>query len=283
MAGLRKIRKRAIGQLEAAGCDSARLDVDLLLEAALGITSLDILLVPDRAVSAQQETDFIALLGRRILREPIAQILGRKDFWSLTFKVSRDCLTPRPDSETLIEAALNVITDKQAAVKILDMGTGSGCLILSLMSELPHSLGTAVDISPKALALAAENARCLGFLDRCKFILSDWDGQLPPGKKFDIILCNPPYIAEEAATSLAPDVRDYEPHMALFAKDGGTAAYKKLAEILPTRVKAGGHAYLEIGHNQGAEVARIFKDKGAKNLRIIQDLAARDRCVVINY
>ncbi|MCF6215250.1 MAG: peptide chain release factor N(5)-glutamine methyltransferase [Emcibacter sp.] len=283
MAALRDIRNKAIQKLGQMGNETSGLDVDLLLEAATGLTPLDFILEPDRQIGAQQEADFQALLGRRLLREPISQILGRKDFWTLTFKVSRHCLTPRPDSEVLIEAALKSIVDKKKPLKILDLGTGSGCLILSLLSELPHSLGTAVDISDKALDLAKENARRLGFQERCTFILSDWAQELPPGDKFDIILCNPPYIAEEEAEALAPDVRDYEPHMALFAKNNGLEEYQKLGKTLPGLMAVGGRAFLEIGHEQGLRAASIFKNGGAKNIRIIQDLAARDRCIALDF
>ncbi len=283
MAALRDIRNKAIQKLDQTGNETSGLDVDLLLEAATGLTPLEFILDPDRQIGPKQKADFQSLLERRLKREPISQILGKKDFWTLTFKVSRHCLTPRPDSETLIEAALKSIPDKKKALKILDLGTGSGCLILSLLSELPYSLGTAVDISDKALDLAKENAQRLGFQERCRFILSDWAQLLPPGEKFDIILCNPPYIAEEEAETLAPDVQGYEPHMALFAKDNGLEEYQKLGKILPGLMADGGHAFLEIGHEQGPRAAGIFKNGRAKNIRIIQDLAGRDRCIALDF
>ncbi|PCI46271.1 MAG: protein-(glutamine-N5) methyltransferase, release factor-specific, partial [Alphaproteobacteria bacterium] len=206
-----------------------------------------------------------------------------KDFWSLTFAVSRDCLTPRPDSETLIEAALKTIPDKNAALKILDLGTGSGCLLLSLMSELPNSTGVGIDMSDKALAVALANARRLGFVQRCEFMVSDWSEKLPPSAKFDIILCNPPYIAEVEMAGLDPDVRDHEPHMALFAADEGCGEYIRLSRIIPKLAVPGTNVFLEIGHTQAARVEEIFKKTGAKNIRILQDLAGRDRCVAVNF
>lgn len=283
MAALRDIRHKAIRKLDQTGNETSGRDVDLLLEEATGVTPLDYILAPGRHINPAQEADFQMLLGRRLLREPISQILGRKDFWTLTFKVSQHCLTPRPDSEVLIEAALKSIADKKKPLKILDLGTGSGCLILSLLSELPHSMGMAVDISDKALDLAKENARRLGFQERCTFILSDWAQQVPPGERFDIILCNPPYIAEEEAATLAPDVHDYEPHIALFAKDNGIEEYQKLGKILPGLITAGGHAFLEIGHEQGMRAVNIFKNSGAHNIRIMQDLAGRDRCIALDF
>ncbi len=283
MALLRDIRLEAIRRLDQAGCDSPQLDVDLLLEEVSGLTPLDIMLQPDRPVSAKEQAGFQELFRRRAGREPMSQILGRKDFWSLTFAVNRHCLTPRPDSETLIEAALKTIPHKDKPLGILDLGTGSGCLILSLLSELPHSRGVAVDISDKALALARRNAENLGLQDRCEFIMSHWAEQLPVGEKFDIILCNPPYIAEGCAGSLAPEVGDYEPHMALFATNDGYGEYEKLAGTLPALMVSGGNAFLEVGHEQGQRVVEIFKKTPAKNIRIIQDLGRRDRCVAMVF
>lgn len=283
MIVIRTIRTNAIRQLEGVGSETAALDVDLLLEAALGHTKLDMILEPALEVSPEQLSVFEDLLARRKAREPISQILGKRDFWSLTFTVSRHCLTPRPDSETLIEAALKSVPDKNTSLKILDLGTGSGCLLLSLMSELPNSSGVGIDMSDKALAVAEDNARRLGFLERCDFILSDWAEQLPPAAKFDIILCNPPYIAETERSTLASDVRDYEPSIALFAKDDGYKEYDRLAGIIPALAAKKAQVFLEIGHTQGARVREIFRQTGAKNVRIIQDLAGRDRCVAFNF
>lgn len=283
MITLRDLRNKAICQLAQLSNDTARLDVDLLLEEALGLEALDIILQPHRKIEGREAAIFQELLNRRRVREPISQILGRKDFWSLTFAVSRDCLTPRPDSETLIEAALKTIPDKNAALKILDLGTGSGCLLLSLMSELPNSTGVGIDMSDKALAVALANARRLGFVQRCEFMVSDWSEKLPPSAKFDIILCNPPYIAEVEMAGLDPDVRDHEPHMALFAADEGCGEYIRLSRIIPKLAVPGTNVFLEIGHTQAARVEEIFKKTGAKNIRILQDLAGRDRCVAVNF
>ncbi|MCF6196789.1 MAG: peptide chain release factor N(5)-glutamine methyltransferase [Emcibacter sp.] len=283
MVRLKELRSKAIRHLEAAGCDTAVLDVDLLMAAALGLDRLDIILNPDRAVTAQQASAFDGLIARRATREPVSQILEEKEFWGLNFKVSRDCLTPRPDSETLVEAALNSVANKKARLNILDLGTGSGCLLLALLFELPYSSGVGGDISDKALMLARENAERHGLLSRCEFIRSDWAENLAPSARFDIILCNPPYIAYEEAPFLSKDVRDYEPHEALFAGDDGLADYKKLVKILPGISHPGTKVFLEIGHAQGGLVTEIFRESPACNIRIIQDLAGRDRCVALNY
>lgn len=283
MLTLKEVRKKAVCLLEETAKGTSRLDVDLLLGMALRLDPLEIILDPSRKVSGHEAADFEALLARRAAREPMSQILGKKAFWSLEFKVSRDCLTPRPDSETLIEAALNVIPDRNRPLKILDLGTGSGCLLLSLMAELPGSRGVGVDISAKALVLARGNAARLGFGDRCEFIISDWTGQLPASARFDIILANPPYIARAEKAGLAPDVRDYEPDIALFADEGGLKEYKKLAKVIPEFIAPGGHVFLEIGWQQGPQVRDIFSSTAAENIKIILDLAGRDRCIALDF
>jgi release factor glutamine methyltransferase len=148
---------------------------------------------------------------------------------------------------------------------------------------LPNISGVGSDISKKALILARENAGCHGVLSRCDFIQSDWAENLPPSVRFDIILCNPPYIAHQEAPSLSPDVREYEPHGALFSGDNGLADYKRLAHILPGISHQGTKVFLEIGHTQGVAVMEIFGKSPARNTCIIQDLAGRDRCVALNY
>jgi len=283
MLTLKEVRKKAVCLLEGTEIRTARLDVDLLLGMALGLDPLEIILDPCRKVPDHEAAAFAALLARRAAREPMSQILGKKAFWSLEFKVSRDCLTPRPDSEILIESALKVIPDRNKSLKILDLGTGSGCLLLSLMAELPGSRGVGIDISARALMLAQDNADRLGFGDRCEFIKSDWAAQLPPSAEFDIILANPPYIARAERAGLDPDVRDYEPEIALFAGDGGLKEYKKLAKIIPQLIAVGGHAFLEIGWRQGSRVRDIFNKTPAENITIIADLAGRDRCIALDF
>jgi len=283
MLTLKEVRKKAVSLLEETEIRTARLDVDLLLGLALGLDPLEIILDPCRKVPDHEAAAFRALLARRAAREPMSQILGKKAFWSLDFKVSRDCLTPRPDSEILIESALKAIPDRNKPLKILDLGTGSGCLLLSLMAELPDSRGVGVDISARALMLAQGNADRLGFGDRCEFIRSDWAAQLPPSAEFDIILANPPYIARAERVDLAPEARDYEPDIALFADDNGLKEYKKLAKIIPQLIAVGGHAFLEIGWRQGSQVRDIFSRTPAENITIIADLAGRDRCIALDF
>ncbi len=280
---LRSLRQRAIARLAEAGIKEAARDVDVLLEESLGLSALDFLLEPDQVVSQPCAEEFGRLLDRRLQREPVSQILGQRDFWSLRFKVTRDCLTPRPDSETLIEAALEALPDKTAPLDVIDFGTGSGCLLLSLLSEFPNARGTAVDLSQQALTIARENAQNLEYVERCHFLQSDWDAALPTDRRFDVVLCNPPYIGLHEAADLESDVREYEPHMALFAEEEGLREYRRLTEIIPRRIKPGGQVFLEIGHLQGAAVSELFAQTSAQNIRVLPDLAGRDRCVTFHF
>lgn len=278
---LKDILKAIRHSLENAAIPSSDLDAALLVGHVLGLDRLEMVIEPLRLISEEQEKEIDALLMRRLNREPISHILGHREFWSLDFKVTEDTLTPRPDSETLIEAALKGIPDKTQPLKLLDLGTGTGCLLLSLLSELPQAHGLGIDISDKALMVAQENAESLGLRNRARFMLSDWDAELEVTEKFDVILCNPPYIALSEKPELAADVIDYEPSSALFAGRDGLDEYGKLARILPKRLRAGGIALLEIGHQQAADVLNLLKSAGLKNMEIVRDLAHRDRCIVI--
>lgn len=278
---LKDILKAIRHSLENAAIPSSDLDAALLVGHVLGLDRLEMVIEPLRLISEEQEKEIDALLMRRLNREPISHIVGHREFWSLDFKVTEDTLTPRPDSETLIEAALKGISDKTQPLKLLDLGTGTGCLLLSLLSELPQAHGLGIDISDKALMVAQENAESLGLKNRARFMLSDWDAELEVTEKFDVILCNPPYIALSEKPELAADVIDYEPSSALFAGRDGLDEYGKLARILPKRLRADGMALLEVGHQQAADVLNLLKSAGLKNMEIVRDLAHRDRCIVI--
>lgn len=278
---LKDILKAIRHRLEGAAIPSADLDAALLVGHVLGLDRLDMVIEPLRPISENQEKEIDALLMRRLNHEPISHILGHREFWSLDFKVTEDTLTPRPDSETLIEAALKGIPNKRKPLRVLDLGTGTGCLLLSLLSELSQAHGLGIDISDKALSVAQENSESLGLRNRARFILSDWDAELEVTEKFDVILCNPPYIALSEKPELAADVIDFEPSSALFAGRDGLDEYGKLARILPKRLRADGMALLEIGHQQAADVLNLLKSAGLKNMEIVRDLAHRDRCIVI--
>lgn len=281
MRQLKEILSQIKTKLEEAGTPSAELDACLLVGHVLGMDRLAMMIEPERLVRESEENAIDILLQRRLQREPLSHILGHREFWSLDFKVTKDTLIPRPDSETLIEAALKNIKDRQKALKLLDLGTGTGCLLLSLLSEMPQAQGLGIDNSHKALAVARENAENLGLEKRSHFIQSDWDKNLAPEEKFDLILCNPPYIALSEKPELTRDVMDYEPAGALFAGRDGLDDYRKLARIIPRRLSAGGLALLEIGHQQAFDVLSLLRAEGLEQMEIFRDLGQRDRVIVI--
>jgi release factor glutamine methyltransferase len=274
-ARLREARRR----LGDKGIETAELDARLLLSHVLDCGPMDLYLQQERELTQEEAAALGALLARRECREPLSQILGEKEFWSLPFKVTKDVLTPRPDSETLIETALAKITDRSAPLRLLDLGTGSGCLLLSLLSELPNASGMGLDISGAALAVARGNAERLGLSDRTGFLLSDWTSALDPDAKFDVILSNPPYIGLDEKQDLSPDVRDYEPGQALFAGPEGLDEYRKLIGQLPAFLAADGFVLFEIGAGLAAALKALLRDADVEKIEVFQDLGGRDRCV----
>lgn len=262
----------AAARLETVS-DTPRLDAELLMAHALGIERPALLLDPSRFAVPR---DFGALVARRMGHEPVAYILGYRDFWTIRLKVAPGVLIPRPDSETLIEAALSRIDDRDAPLRLLDLGTGPGTLLLALLSELPETAGLGVDASPAALALAGENAEALGMADRAVFRESDWASEV--AGDFDLILCNPPYIADSEA--LMPDVADYEPAGALFAGADGLDDYRRIIPDLGRLLAPGGAAILEIGHRQRISVSQLAEKAGFA-VTCKQDLGGRDRALLL--
>jgi release factor glutamine methyltransferase len=254
----------------AATSETPRLDAELLMAHALGIGRDALLLGPDRTVPPS----FAALVERRAAGEPVAYLAGTRDFWDMTLTVTPAVLIPRPDSETLIEAAIAHFAGRAGPVRILDLGTGSGALLLAALRVWPEARGVGIDRSPAALAIAAVNARALGLAHRAAMTEGGWAGT---GETFDLILCNPPYI--ETGAVLPRDVRDHEPASALFAGADGLDDYRALIPLLPAQLAPGGVACLEIGADQADRVMALVADCGlAASLR--RDLAGRDRCVV---
>ncbi|MFT5540116.1 MAG: release factor glutamine methyltransferase, partial [Alphaproteobacteria bacterium] len=215
---------------------------------------------------------------RRAAREPFARIAGWREFWSLDFVLSPDTLVPRPDSETLIEAVLGEIIDRNAAFKILDLGTGSGCLLLALLSELPNAHGLGIDCAEGAVRTAQENAKQLGLSERAQFEMGDWCTGL--SARFDIIVANPPYIPEAARAGLAPEVRDHDPPRALFAGADGLDAFREIAPGLKERIREGGLAAFECGLEQSDEVSEIISLFGFSKMTSRRDLAGHIRVVL---
>ena len=222
------------------------------------------------------------LTARRVLREPMAYILGEREFWGLPFKVSPAVLVPRPDSETLIEAALALMPDRQRPWRILDLGLGSGCLLLTLLREYPNASGVGLEISDEALAVAQANAEALGVAARARLISGDWrqaDWQRRMGGPFDLLVSNPPYIEAAAIEGLMPEVARFEPKLALDGGPDGLVAYRTIATAAPHLVVPGGRLLVEAGEGQAAEISRIFASAGLAIEVPWKDLAGIDRVV----
>jgi release factor glutamine methyltransferase len=265
-------------RLTAAGVEDAPRDARLLLQAATGVASAALIAFPERAIDAPALARFHILLERREKREPMAQILGRREFWSLMFRVTGDTLDPRPDSETLVRAVLDRAPDRGAAPRLLDFGTGTGCLLLALLRELPNATGLGVDISVAALEVAAENARSLDLADRATFRLGDWDGGLAPS--FDIVVSNPPYIESAAIPELQPEVALFEPRQALDGGADGLDAYRKLLPASSRLLRSGGLAAFEIGIHQADSVIAIGAVCGLRHLATVADLGGIPRVLL---
>lgn len=265
-------------RLEEARIEGPVIDARLLLEAASGASRLDIMTDPYRPLSPVQAQILDGFLDRRAAREPVSHILGKKGFWTVELKVTRDVLTPRPDTETLVDAVLKSLPADQP-MRILDLGVGSGAILLALLAERPAWTGVGVDISPEALAVARENAALLGLQDRAILAHGSWT-QGQPDQAFDGVVSNPPYIPSGEIDGLEPEVSLHEPRLALDGGPDGLDAYRLLAPELLRVLKPGGLFALEIGHNQGHAVESLMRAAKAANCRVVRDLGQRDRVVV---
>ena len=264
-------------RLKTTGVDTPVIDARLLLEAAAGATRADLLADPHRPLTDEQVQTLGAYLERRERREPIAHILGRKGFWTVLLGVGPQVLTPRPDTELVVIAALERL-EPAAPARILDLGTGSGAILLALLAERPAAKGLGVDISEEALAVARENAANLGLAGRAALLRGDWTAGLEPAS-FDLVVSNPPYIASDEIPTLDPEVRQYEPLEALDGGPDGLDAYRRLAPEILQVLAPGGGFVVEIGHDQGQAVTALFEAAGAAELELRQDLGGRDRVV----
>jgi release factor glutamine methyltransferase len=223
-----------------------------------------------------------SLTARRIRREPMAYILGEREFWGLPFKVTPAVLVPRPDSETVIEAVLAVMPDRTRAWRILDLGVGSGCLLLTLLHEYPRARGVGLEASPEALAVAQENAQRLGVADRTILQAGDWhrpDWRDGLGGPFDLVVSNPPYIERAAIDRLMPEVSSFEPRLALDGGPDGLDAYRVIAAAGPKLVTTGGFLVVEGGQGQASEISRLFSAGGLSPLAPWKDLGGIERVV----
>jgi release factor glutamine methyltransferase len=269
----------AVARLAAAGIGGSRFEARVLLAAVLETDSAAILGYPERALTAIEAARLAELVGRRAAREPAARLLGRREFWSLDFRLSPDTLVPRPDSETLIEAALAALPDRAAPLRILDLGTGTGCLLLALLSELPAAFGIGVDIAPGAAETARDNAEALGLAGRARFFVGSWAEAI--SKPFDVILANPPYIKSGAIAGLAPEVVFHEPRRALDGGTDGLSFYRVLAPETARLLSETGIALFEIGAGQAADVAEVMQGAGLDVDKVCRDLSGIERCIQV--
>lgn len=260
-------------RLQAAGIEDARREARIILAQAAGVDAAGLLLLENVAESA-----FEPQVSRRERREPLAYILGKKEFWGVEFDVSPATLIPRPDSETLIEAAITAFPQRNQVRHILDLGTGTGCLLLAALSEFPGAFGIGVDLSPDSAALAARNARKLGLEKKSAFIAGNWAD--PLRQKFDLVLSNPPYIALSDLPGLMPEVGRFEPLCALAGGEDGLAAYRQIIAVLPLLLMASGIAILELGAGQAAQVAGLAQAAGFRS-EIRKDLSNIARALTI--
>ncbi len=262
--------------------DTARLDAELLLVHVLGKTRSYLYGWPEQRLDAVQHTRYRQLIERRVAGEPLAYLTGEREFWSLQLRVTRDTLIPRPDTETLIEAALALIAP-DAGEAIADLGTGTGAIALALASERPHCHITATDRSAAALAVARDNARRLG-LDNLVFREGDWcralDGATP--HRYALIVSNPPYIASGDPHLEQGDVR-HEPRSALAAGPEGLDDLRRIIACAPRHLRAGGHLLLEHGYDQADAVARLFQQAGYESVRLYRDAGGRPRVTGASY
>ncbi len=286
MPTIRETLRMATAQLQAAGVTQARLDARLLLSAATGLSHEDLIRDPNADLSPAHAATYAAMIARRAAHEPVSRILGRREFWSMDFEITPDTLDPRADSETLIGAALGLIENRNHPLRILDIGTGSGCLLLALLSELPRAYGTGIDISTGALDVAQRNARRLGFSERAQFICCDvrsagWIQHI--GGPFDIVISNPPYIEDAVIPQLAPDVRLFDPLIALAGGTDGLDFYRMITISLANLLLPDGLLIVEVGPGQAEAVKNLLCRAGLTARHAHEDLAGNARAVTGRY
>ena len=246
-----------------AGIEDADVDARLLVGHALHLDRARLIAQSDRILEAREINVISALAARRLKREPVSRILGQKEFWSIALAITPDVLVPRPETETVVEGALDFVVRgglRMEKLRILDIGTGSGALLLALLRELPNATGTGTDISTAALKVARENAARCGVEGRCTFVVCDIASVVEG--PFDLLVSNPPYIAHDEITSLAPEVKNYDPTVALDGGDDGLAAYRAIAADAKRLLAPGARMFVELGAGQEAAVRDLFTNVG---------------------
>ena len=275
---LAAIRAGAADLTQAGIGEAALLEARLLVAHVLGISKETLLGHPERELDAPAMARLDGLLQRRSCREPMSHLLERREFWSLSLRVTAATLDPRPDSETLISVALDHFRDRNAALRVLDLGTGSGCLLLAVLSEFQNATGLGVDISEDALDVAKGNATALGLDARARFRKSDWGHAVD--EKFDLILSNPPYIPDAEIDRLQPEIALYENRLALMGGADGLACYRQLIPDLFRLLQPFGTVVLEVGDTQGDMVSKYLRQQGFEGVVTQKDLTGTPRCVV---
>ena len=280
MTSLAEAQREVSGRLAPAGVPEPRREARLLVAAATGLSPAALIADPERPLSRSEAGRLSELARRRAAREPLSRILGWREFWSLRFALEPETLDPRPDSETLIEAALDWLgAGRSRPLEVLDLGTGTGCLLLALLSELPAARGLGIDASAGAVAAARRNAESLGLGPRARFRTGIW-GEGIEGR-FDVVLCNPPYVPAAEIARLEPEVARFDPWLALSGGADGLDSYRALARQLPGLLAMVGRAFIEIGLGQASSAGALFEAGGLTVLASRSDLAAVPRCLVL--
>lgn len=276
MIGVRECLSRGTERLAAAGVDSARLDARVLLAHAMGVPAETLIFAG--APTPEQHDCYESLIARRAAREPLAYIVGRKEFWSLPFAVGPGVLIPRPETETLVDEAMRTFPDRNQALDVLDLGTGSGCLLIAFLSEYPNARGVGIDESAAALDWARRNAAGNGVERRCTWLKGGWDAG---ARRFDVIFSNPPYLASRENAALTPEIANFEPPGALYGGEDGLDAYRALGPVIAGALRPGGWAGLEIGMGQLDRVCEILARSGLEFAGVTPDLSGIPRCVAV--
>lgn len=269
----------AAARLKTAGVAQPRMDARLLLAHAVGNPDERFYGREDAALEAEPCEMFENLVARRLNREPVSRILGTRGFWTLDLEINPASLDPRPDSETLIEAVLEFAGPRDTPIRVLDLGTGTGCLLLSVLSEYPFSSGLGIDQSAGCVELARRNAESNGLGARAGFERGDWANEIHT--IFDVIMCNPPYIPTREVAGLEPEVAVHEPLHALDGGADGLDCYRRLSRVFRDILAENGHIFLEIGHDQRHVVTEIMAGAALRVVETRADLGGRDRCLVL--
>lgn len=265
-------------RLKDAGIEQPAIDARLLLEAAAGVTRTEIVTDPYRLVEAERLATLESYLDRRAeLREPVSHIIGRKGFWKIQLQVNKNVLTPRPETEVIVDEVLKAFPEKMA-FRMLDLGVGSGTILLAVLAERLAATGLGVDVSPEALEVARDNAALLSLDDRASLTHGDWTAGLED-ESFDLVVSNPPYIPSQVIETLEPEVRVHEPRLALDGGPDGLEPYRLLAPEILRVLRPGGMFAVEIGFDQSAAVEALFKAAGGSQVRTVKDLSTHDRVV----